>query len=246
MKNLITKIAVSVCTLLLINGVIFAQKPERIDFAKAGSNSLVWEQKVKANGSKGFVFAAKKGQKLLLNLIDDTGQGTMDLGKATIVEPGGEGSYETTIEVTKDYVFTVANNSNKATSFRISIVLDDPKKAATTPKVTPQTAINAKETVRFAKGATSTTLTRTISASGSIDFIINAKKGQKMDFTIGYDFKDSDVEGFLTEPELQDIALRTGPKNNNEFEVIKTGNHRLTVHNYTKKKTTITLYIGIE
>jgi hypothetical protein len=248
MKNLITKIAVSVCTLLLSSGVIFAQKPERIDFAKAGSNSLVWEQKVKAKGTKDFVFYAKKGQYLLLGLIDDTNQGTMDLGKATIIEPDSTfgGSYETTIEVTKDYVFTVSNNSDKATSFRISISLDNPPKAAPTKKATPQTATNAKEIVRFAKGATSANLTRTIAASGSIDFIINAKKSQKMDFTIGYDFKDSDVEGFLTEPGSQDIALTAAPKAPNEFVVKTSGNHRLTVNNTTAKKLTITLYLGIQ
>jgi hypothetical protein len=128
MKNGMTKMVVIAWVLLLSSGITFAQKTERIDFAKAGSNALVWEQKVKANGSKDFVFAAKKGQKLLLNLIDDTRQGTMDLGKATIIEPDSEGSYETTIEVTKDYVFTVSNNSDKETSFRISISLDNPKK----------------------------------------------------------------------------------------------------------------------
>jgi hypothetical protein len=246
MKNGMTKIVVIAWVILLSSGVAFAQKPERIGFAKAGSNALVWEQKVKANGTKDFVFYAKKGQKLLLNLIDDTSQGTMDLGKATIVEPGGEGSYETTIEVTKDYVFSVSNNSDKETSFRISISLGNPPKAAPTKKATPQTATNAKEIVRFAKGATSANLTRTIAASGSIDFIINAKKGQKMDFTVGYDFKDSDVEAFLTEPGLQDISLTTGPKKPNEFVLKNTGNHRLTVNNTTAKKITITLYLDIQ
>jgi hypothetical protein len=248
MKNLITKIVVSAWALFLSSCVVFAQKTERIDFAKAGSNSLVWEQTVKAHGTKDFVFSAKKGQYLLLNLIDDTNQGTVDLGKATIIEPDGAfgGSYETTIEVTKDYIFTLSNNSDKATSFRISISLGDPEKAAPAKKAAPQATTNTKETVRFAKGATSTTLTRTIAASGSIDFIINAKKGQKMNFTVGYDSKDSDVEAFLTEPGLQDIALTTGPKKPNEFIVKSTGNHRLTVNNTTAKKITITIYLGIQ
>jgi hypothetical protein len=248
MKNVITKIVLSAWALFLSSGVIFAQKPERIDFAKAGSNSLVWEQKVKAKGTKDFVFYAKKGQYLLLNLIDDTNQGTMDLGKATIIEPDSTfgGSYETTIEVTKDYIFSVSNNSEKETSFRISISLGDPEKAAPAKKAAPQATTNTKETVRFAKGANSTTLTRTIAASGSIDFIVNAKKGQKMGFTVGYDFNDSDVEAFLTEPGLQDISLTTSPKKPNEFVLKSTGNHRLTVNNTTKKKITITLYLAVE
>jgi hypothetical protein len=181
-----------------------------------------------------------------LNLIDDTRQGTMDLGKATILEPDSEGSYETTIEVTKDYIFSVSNNSDKATSFRISISLESPKKTAPTKKAAPQATTNTKETVRFAKGANSTRLTRTIAASGSIDFIINAKKGQKMGFTVGYDFDDSDVDAFLTEPGLQDISLTTSPQKPNEFVMKNTGHHRLTMNNTTAKKITITLYLAIE
>lgn len=102
------------------------QSPERIDFVKEKSNSLVWEQKVAANGTKVFVFAAKKGQKLSLSFIDDTNQGSMDLGKVSI-EPNTD-PYNATIEVTKDYRLSVSNNSDKATSFRIFISLDDPKK----------------------------------------------------------------------------------------------------------------------
>lgn len=246
MKNVINKIVALACVLLFLSGDIFAQKPERIDFAKAGSTSLVWEQNVKANGSKSFVFFAKKGQLLLLNFIDDTKQGTMDLGKATIIEPNSEGSYETTIEVTKEYIFSVSNNSNKATSFRISIVLENPKKAVPPNKPNPPKVTNTKETVRFAKGENSTALTRTIAANSSIDFSISAMKGQKIEFTIGYDFNDSDVKGFLTEPGLQDISMRAAPKAPNEFLVKKTGTHRLTVNNTTAKKITITLYLGVK
>ena len=100
--------------------------PERIDFVKEQSNALVWEEKVAANSSKAFVFAAKKGQKLSLSFIDDTKKGSMDLGKISI-EPNAD-PYNATIEVTKDYRLSVSNNSNKATSFRIGISLDDPKK----------------------------------------------------------------------------------------------------------------------
>lgn len=105
---------------------------------------------------------------------------------------------------------------------------------------------NKAVTVKFAKGKSDAALTQTILASSSMDFIVNAKKGQTIGFTIGYDFKDSDVQGFLTEPGLQDISLKTGPKSPNSFAVNKTGNHRLTVHNTAKKKITITLYIDIE
>lgn len=220
--------------------VAFAQTPERIDFAKEGSPSLVWEEKVAAKSTKDFVFYAKKGQKLTLSFIDDTNQGSMDLGKVSI-EPNAA-PYESTIEVTKDYRLSVSNNSGEATSFRISIDLENPKKGAPTKKE----KTHKKERVRFAKGASSASLTRTIAATGSIDFIFKAKKGQKMDITIGYDFNDSDVQGFLTEPGLQDIALTAEPKKPYEFVVNTSGNHRLTVNNTTAKKITITLYLVIE
>ncbi len=51
----------------------------------------------------------------------------MDLGKVSI-EPNADEPFTTTIEVAKDYQFSVTNNSNKATSFRIFITLDTPKK----------------------------------------------------------------------------------------------------------------------
>ncbi len=126
MKNLIIKMVVSIMAFFLSNGVVFAQQIERINFAKAGSNALVWEQKVKANSTKEFVFAAKKGQKLKLSFIDDTNQGSMDLGKIS-VEPNAD-PLEMTIEVTKDYRLSVSNNGDKPTSFRISISLETPQK----------------------------------------------------------------------------------------------------------------------
>lgn len=191
--------------------------------------------------TKAFVFHAKKGQKLMLGFIDDTGIGYMDLGKVSI-EPNTDESFQTTIEETKDYRFSVTNNSDQETSFRIFISIEDPIKAP--PAKSKKT--HQKEKVRFAKGATSASLTRTLAASGSMDFIINAKKGQTLNFTIGYDFNDSDVEGFLTEPGLQDISLFADPKAPYAFSITRSGNHRLTVHNTTSKKITITLYLDIE
>lgn len=240
MRKQTNKIILNVLALLCTSVVAFAQTPKRIDFAKEGSNSLVWEEKVSANSTKEFVFYAKKGQKLTLSFIDDTNQGSMDIGKES-VEPNAA-PYQRTIEVSKDYTIRLSNNGGKTTSFRVSISLEDQKNNAPAKKAMGQ----KKEIVRFAKGATSATLTRTIPASGSMDFIINAKKGQKMNFTIGYDFQDSDIEGFLTEPGMQDISLTAGPKKPYDFDIKSSGNHRLTVNNTTAKKTTITLYLSIE
>ncbi len=60
-KNIIQLLAILLVNLTFA-ATSFAQTPKRIDFAKEGSNSLVWEQKVAANSSKAFVFKAKKGQ----------------------------------------------------------------------------------------------------------------------------------------------------------------------------------------
>ena len=98
-----------------------SQEPERFDMAKEGP-SIVWEEKMAPHSIKSFVFYAKKGQKLSLSFIDDTNQGSMDLGKYA-VEPNGD-PLSMIIEVPKDYTFTVTNNSDKATSFRISLSLE--------------------------------------------------------------------------------------------------------------------------
>jgi len=227
--------------ILAFSFISFAQKAERIDFAKEGP-SLVWEQKVSANSTKDFVFYAKKGQKLSISFIDDTNIGSMDLGKYSI-EPNTE-PFEMTIEVTKDYYLSVSNNSNKATSFRIAISLEFTDNSSNTSS-THLYDNSYSERVQFKKGESSAMLTREILPNGSIDFIINARKGQTMSFTVGYDFKDSDVEVFLNEPDLQDISLFAAPKAPYEFVVKKSGDHRLIVSNTTNKKITITLYLDI-
>lgn len=98
----------------------FSGQAERINISKQNP-SIVWEQNVAAKSSKSFVFSAKKGQKLLLDFIDDTNIGSLDLEKYS-VEPNG--TLEMDIEVSKDYNFSVSNNSNKATSFRIAMSLE--------------------------------------------------------------------------------------------------------------------------
>ena len=360
MKNILLKATIAAVVLLLFGIVTFAQSAKRIDFAKEGSNALVWEERVAANSSRSFVFFAKKGDKLSLSFIDDTKMGSMDLGKVSI-EPN-EDPYEEVISVTKDYNLSVSNNSNKATSFRIFLTLEPGKVSAKKPTDVYNTvnktdaadfadaerisfpsgdneshldrkapasgakrfvawakkgqtitvtataprkgsmlelsigdkAVNGGETiemtavktgdffiqvsnyaerseqftlaigitdpdnpaensaqsdgirVKFASGETSAMVTKDISSEGSVDFIIGARKGQKLGYTVGYDFKDSDVQAFLTEPGLQDISRSSGPKVPQEFTIRKSGDHRLTVSNMTRKKITITLYVDVE
>lgn len=101
------------------------------------------------------------------------------------------------------------------------------------------------ERVKFAAGTTDGTFTRTIPAQGSIDFVINAKAGQYMEYTPAYDFKKTDIQAFLTEPNLQDIWQTAKIDERNVFKINKSGDHRLTVNNMTRKSVTFTLYLGI-
>ena len=143
---------------------------------------------------------------------------------------------EMTIEVSKDYKLTVSNNSNKTMSFRIAVSLKDADYSMENSE---------GERVKFAAGDNSASLTRDIPANGSIDFIINAKKAQKIGIQMGYESKASDIKAFLSEPGLQDVSLSLGPETRKEFVVKKTGDHRLTVVNNTGKKITFSLYVDI-
>lgn len=241
MKIITTTFLTVLTAILILSSVSFAQKTERLDFSKNCCG--VWEEKFAANSTKDYVFYAKKGQKLTISFIDDTNIGSMDLGKYSI-EPNAMEPFEMVIEVSKDYTLSISNNSNKATSFRFAISLEFTENSSNTSS-THLYDNSYSERVQFKKGESSAMLTREILPNGSIDFIINVRKGQTMSFTVGYDFKDSDVEVFLNEPDLQDISLFAAPKAPYEFVVQKTGDHRLIVSNTTKKKITITLYLDI-
>lgn len=101
------------------------------------------------------------------------------------------------------------------------------------------------ERVKFVKGETNGTFTRTLPANGSMDFIINAKTGQYMDYNVAYDFKKTDIGAFLSEPNLQDVSQTPAIDQRNVFAVNTSGDHRLTVNNMTSKRVTFTLYISI-
>ena len=125
-----------------------------------------------------------------------------------------------------------------------------PKKDAPEPAKKSETAPNESKSsgtrVQFANGETSTSVTKDIPANGSVEFIMNVQKGQTMGYTVGYDFNDSDVEVFLTEPGSHEISKISGPKAPQEFAVKKSGDHSLNVTNTSKKKITITLYLDVE
>jgi flagellar basal body rod protein FlgB len=101
------------------------------------------------------------------------------------------------------------------------------------------------ERVKFAAGSTQASFTRTIPARGSIDFVINAKAGQYMDYTPAYDLKKTDIQVFLTEPKLQDASRKAKIDERNVFKINTSGEHYLTVNNMTGKNVTFTLYLQV-
>lgn len=105
-------------------------------------------------------------------------------------------------------------------------------------------ARDGRERVRFARGATSTVLKRTLSADdGVITFVVNARKGQRMHFTVE---GAEDIGVSLSVPGAQDAELESGTGEPNEYRIVKTGDHYITVVNRTGKKANITLRLGIK
>ena len=123
-----------------------------------------------------------------------------------------------------------------------------PKKEDDRPKDPSLTSVVKPGTVRvqFAKGDTSAYVTKDIVANGSVNFVFNAKKGQTVDYTVGYDFEDGDITVYMGEPGDQDSSIPSAPKAPQNFVVKKSGDHNLEVTNTTKKKVTITLYLDIQ
>lgn len=103
------------------------------------------------------------------------------------------------------------------------------------------------ERIQFAAGKTDTSLTRTIPANGSLDFVFNAQSGQRLQFSVMYENgSDTDIEIFLTEPGMQDISQSSAANENTEFIIKKTGDHRITVNNTLDKPVTATLGVSIK
>lgn len=189
--------------------------PQRIDWIKRG-RSLVWEEKVPAKGVKMYVFYARKGQKLSLGFIDDTGVGSMDLGKYS-VEPNTD-PMSMTVPVTKDYTLTVINNSSKATSFRISFDLQDPK-----PTAKPVTA----ERIKLRKGEQVAELKGTLGPKKSKKYVAYVTKGN-MIAVVPHDHLSSSIRVRLDgkEFDFRDSTMTEHQKvsKDHTIEIYNTGN----------------------
>ena len=107
-------------------------------------------------------------------------------------------------------------------------------------------AQDIKEKVQLKAGGEGKSLTKTLAPDSSLEVTFKANSGQTISYTAGYDFKDSDLSVYLGKIGFDEVLKSSGPKEPNEFIIKKTGDHRLTVNNTTKKKVTITLYLDIE
>ena len=127
-----------------------------------------------------------------------------------------------------------------------STVTDAEKNTQTKTETSSETSQNS-EIVEFESGKTVTNLTRTVPANGSIDFVANARSGQRMQYSVIYDGgSDTDVEVFMTEPGAQDITNTSAANENNEFMIKKTGDHRITVNNTTGNKVSVKFGLSIK
>lgn len=200
-----------------------AKALKRIDWMKEG-RSLVWEAEVGAKKSRDYVFYARKGQKLTLSFIDDTGVGSMDVGKYS-VEPNTD-PMEMTIPATKDYTITLVNNSAKTTSFRVGFTLED--------AVAPVT-----ERIQFPKNSIEVNLEKSVPAHSAKRFVFAARKGQEIAFTITPKSKDAKLAlNFAGKP------VATGKL----FTMIapKTGDYQLLVTNSDWSVRGFTFDLGID
>ena len=148
------------------------------------------------------------------------------------------------------------SNSNPPTNTNTAMVKTEKSTATDAGKNTKETSTKTEdsassgqkpERVEFAAGKTVTNLTRTIPANGSIDFVFNARSGQRMQYSVMYDNgSDTDIEAFLTEPGSQDISNTSAANENNEFMIKKTGDHRITVNNKTGNKVSVNFGLSIK
>ena len=214
---------------------------ERVTFAK-GSIETNLERTVAANDAKRFVFWAKAGQEISFTVTPAKKTASLSIDFFDNEVKAGE-LFTMEAPKTGDYTIQILNAGDKNQAFTLDLGIADADRTADASNNSSNSQNGIR--VQFSKGETSAVVTRDIPANGTVDFIVNVKKGQTLEYTVGYDFKDSDIEAFLTEPGMQDISLSSGPKSRNEFVVKKSGDHRITVNNTTGKKIPMTLYVDV-
>lgn len=104
---------------------------------------------------------------------------------------------------------------------------------------------NKRETVKFAKGNPLATVSRTISGnSGVITFIVNARKGQRLQFTVESEATELGIT--LSRAGKQDFEFESGTGEPNEYKVVRTGEHFITIVNHGNAQAKLTLRVHLK
>ena len=215
---------------------------EALDFT--GSDQASVSKTIQANSTMKFTFNGEKGATALVTVSERTNKLTV------IFNDNPNQKADTTIALNKEisrklnrkgeYTIEVVNETAKSISFGLEVIIDMSTSAST------NTDSSDLERIEFARGETSASVTKDIPANSEVGFLFNVKKGQTINYTVGYDFKASDIIAYLGEPGDQDASIPAVSKAPQTFVVKKSGDHFLSVRNTTKKKITITLYLDVE
>lgn len=215
---------------------------EALDFT--GSDQANVSKTIPANGTMKFTFNGAKGATAIVKVTDRTNKLTV------IFNDNPNQKADTTIALNKEisrkinrtgeYTIEVVNETAKSISFGLEVIIDMSASNST------NTVSSGEERIEFARGATSASVTREISAYGEINFVFNVKKGQKVTYTVDYDDNESDLSVYLGEPGDQDASITSSAKKPKTFMVKKSGDHRLDITNTTKRKVLITVFLDVE
>ncbi|MBK7394589.1 MAG: hypothetical protein IPI64_15060 [Chloracidobacterium sp.] len=212
-----------------------------------GSDMATVSKTIPANGTIKFTFDGTKGINALVQVTDRTNQLTV------VFNESQNQKADTTIALNKqvtrkltksqEYTIEVINQSSRSVKFNLEVILDS---SGMVQAQTPQTIT---EEVRFAPGATSSFLKRTLDANGSIEFSFYAKKGQRMVYSVNYNMNNNrnsnDLELFFMETGAQDFIESGIADEPNEFRIKSNGIHTVQVVNKTGKKVTFEFGLSI-
>lgn len=222
--------------------ISFAQATERVRFA-AGETSASVTKVIPASGAIDFLFNVKKGQTIEYTVDYDFKESDL---RVYLGEPGDQDTsipsaskapQKFVVKKSGDHRLEVTNTTRKTAT--ITLFLDIETAASTDSS-------GEAERIQFARGETSASATKDIPANGSIDFLFNVKRGQKIVYTIDYNLKNTDIVAYLNEPGGQDSSVTSVSRVPQKFTVKKSGDHRLEVTNTTNRKATIMLSLFLD
>jgi hypothetical protein len=211
-----------------------------------GSDMASVNKSIPANGTMKFTFDGTKGVTTIVNVADRT-------NKLTVVWNENENQKaDTTIALNKDvsrkltrtgmYTIEVINETAKSVPFELQVSIAVP--GASMPE-------SLVESVRFGAGKSDAQVKRSIGANGSIEFTFNARKGQRLTYSINYDINSKglnreDLRVEFKEPGSGEYADSGFADEPNEHTIKTGGSHRIKVTNTTGRKLSFEFGIAID